>query len=248
MKIHNTLLTTIFIFTMIKLTKQQAQVTKEDGVIKKFRNGLQMAGKLLGLDAASNVAQLITEAFKKNNENEKLKEDDDPKTTGLITILLKMLSFDTTKISAVVINAIIFLAQMISVSLTSKKPALPEPAERLKKITDGSPIEWILENKSNRLKSLMETAEDNNLTDKVLEEVKNRSKDTACVQQLICRISPFVSGMQKALVDAKNSDNKNQEPDTKRTSALFRYLPEMAEFKKRGEECKHQHQECRLLD
>lgn len=68
---------------------------------------------LTGLDTASNVAQLINDAFKKNAREEKPKIE----AGGIIANLLKLLSFDTSKIGAIVLNSIIFLAQMVNIQI-----------------------------------------------------------------------------------------------------------------------------------
>lgn len=74
----------------------------------KIKSSIQMAGKLLGLDHAKGVAELVSEAFGKT----RIKHDNGK--DNVFSGFWRVLGFDAKKISAIAVNAIIFVAQLVS--------------------------------------------------------------------------------------------------------------------------------------
>lgn len=73
-------------------------------------SGIRLAGKLLGLDKASEIAELVSEAFGKTNTHSK---KGDEGQQNIFSGFLRILGFDTKKIGAIAVNAIIFVAQLV---------------------------------------------------------------------------------------------------------------------------------------
>lgn len=76
-------------------------------MIDKIKSGFKLAGKLLGWDYASEVAELVSESFGKSKKG-------DNSGDNLFSGFLRIFGFDTKKIGAITVNAIVFLAQLVS--------------------------------------------------------------------------------------------------------------------------------------
>lgn len=100
-------------FVVIIFLLVVASSAEEKTVFGKLKSGFQLAGKLLGIDHATGVAQLVTEAFGKSHK----KGDGSEGTSNIFSGFLRVLGFDAKKIGAIAINAIIFVAQLVSLTL-----------------------------------------------------------------------------------------------------------------------------------
>lgn len=97
----------IIVFSPIK--------SEEHTVFGKLKSGFQLAGRLLGIDQANGVAQLVTQAFGKNHDP---KGDAGEGPKNIFSSFLRVLGFDAKKIGAIAVNAIIFVAQLVSLLLS----------------------------------------------------------------------------------------------------------------------------------
>lgn len=99
--------TTIPLFLLLLLA-----VTHQQQILA---SGIRLAGKLLGLDESSGIAQLVSEAFGKTDTQSK--KGDDGSVPGqqnnIFSGFLRILGFDAKKIGAIAVNAIIFVAQLV---------------------------------------------------------------------------------------------------------------------------------------
>lgn len=100
---------------------------------------------------------------------------------------------------------------------------------------NGTPLEWIMDN--SEVVGLLEHAKNNSLPNKIVNYIKERSldEDTDCIQLLICKISPFVWGMQKAV-----GENNNR----KGNGILFEHLPTADDVANNGDICEKKHPYC----
>lgn len=80
-----------------------------EDVVNKIKSGIQFAGKLLGLDEVNKVAKLVADNFHKAARN---KQDD--RGNAIFSGFFRILGLNTKKISAIAVNAIIFVAQLVS--------------------------------------------------------------------------------------------------------------------------------------
>lgn len=62
-------------------------------------------------------------------------------------------------------------------------------------------------------------------------------EETGCIQQLICKSSPFIWGMQRALSFKANEQSKGR-------NALFAYFPNMEEVETYADECEKKYPYC----
>lgn len=84
----------------------------EDGILDKLTSGFKLAGKLLGLDRVTGVSQLVSDAFAANTERNSNGEN--VGETNIFSGFLRIFGFDVKKIGAIAVNAIIFVAQLVS--------------------------------------------------------------------------------------------------------------------------------------
>lgn len=111
----------------------------------------------------------------------------------------------------------------------------------IRKVKEGTPFDWMMDN--SEVKNLFEHITDKNLPEYVIQHVKERSLDeeTGCVQLLICKTSPFVWGMQKAL-------KYRGEEGAKGRSAFFSSFPSLEEIANYADECDKKYPYCFYLD
>lgn len=133
-------------------------------------------------------------------------------------------------------------------------------------------LDWIVEqSKSNPfLSQQIDTMLDKNLANRIIGMVDNGdnndalpSENTDCIKQLLCKATPFIWSMQKAIsskindsdidtnIDADelpNNDAKDSSPDDDyRLKEFFKYLPTIDEFTKHGQTCESQYDACKLF-
>lgn len=110
-------------------------------------------------------------------------------------------------------------------------------------IRPGTPLDWILENPNSKIKELITLAKDPKLPEKIIEFLKDKSQgeNTDCVQLLVCKTTPFLWGMQRALED-KETPNRSATGATR----MMKYLPSRKEFVDFGDECEDQFRDCVL--
>lgn len=79
-------------------------------VLSKIKAGFEIAGKFLGINQSTNLAQMVSQTFsgKHIKKNGNFKGD-----TTIFSGFLRLLGLDTKKLSAIAVNAIIFVAQMV---------------------------------------------------------------------------------------------------------------------------------------
>lgn len=134
---------------------------------------------------------------------------------------------------------------------------------------------WLLErSKSNEfLSKQLETMLDRDLPDRLVNLVDNGDNgdngdsppngNIDCIKQLLCKTTPFIWSMQKAIsAQMNNSDTeKSAEKDASRSNAgdatasndgytgntFFKYLPSLDEFKNHGITCEDLYKSCKLF-
>jgi hypothetical protein len=101
---------TVEMFVVVVFLLLVCASSEEQTVFGKLKSGFQLAGKILGIDHATGVAQLVTEAFGKSHP----KGDGSEGPSNIFSGFLRILGFDSKKIGAIAVNAIIFVAQLVS--------------------------------------------------------------------------------------------------------------------------------------
>lgn len=101
----------------------------------------------------------------------------------------------------------------------------------------------------------MQEVRDRSLPDKLIEMVKGMEEsagETECVKLLLCKLKPFIWSMQKAVINKidqqqeSNNDNESKKKHNRKT-ILFKYLPDLSEFKNNGIECEDKYNSCKLF-
>ena len=85
-------------------------------VVTKFREGLNMAGKFLGLNTAQGVAHLVSSSLLTTLPQWPREETDGGLQHGLFSGFFRLLGLDSTKLGAIALNVIIFIAQLVSIT------------------------------------------------------------------------------------------------------------------------------------
>lgn len=101
-----------FVFLLLFFTTVHFTYGFEE-FVGKIKSSFQYAGKLLGLDESNSVTKLVSEAFSKSSK--KMADDNNNNNNNnIFSGFLRILGLDTKKISAIAVNAIIFVAQLVS--------------------------------------------------------------------------------------------------------------------------------------
>lgn len=102
----------------------------------------------------------------------------------------------------------------------------------------------------------LQEVRDRNLPDKLIEMVKGMEEsagETECVKLLLCKLKPFIWSMQKAVINKidqqqeRNNDDNESKKKHNRKTILFKYLPDLSEFKNNGIECEDKYNSCKLF-
>ncbi|XP_067645250.1 uncharacterized protein [Eurosta solidaginis] len=221
-------------------------------------------------------------------QNESDEEPRQPSTkqefspTRFVAGVLRMIGFDASKLGALALNAIVMIAEAIgsvfmppatrasdgyppSAAYDNDDEGVPEALSRgnrethqPRKLREGTPIDWYLENPNERMSRLLNDALDSQLTERITEMIERveekQGGQAGCIKLLMCKSSPIIWGMQRAVSErvtgrSSNITNENaseeQEKEKKAKSqkklfsaeGLFAYFPTMDEFRKHGDVC-----------
>ncbi|XP_071056582.1 uncharacterized protein [Onthophagus taurus] len=227
-----------FIFTI-----NWFHINSESNLFDKLASGFKFAGKLLGIDHVADVSSLISKAFSSNKrlkngfvENDENKNHNDNIFAGF----LRIFGFDPKKIAAIGVNGIIFMAQLISSSLSTNFNKQEELRDELRSSPQEDPLIWILNNYG--VKNLLEYSKNQDLSQIIIKYIKEKSsdEDSGCIQLLICKLSPFIEKMQTYL---KNNPTQNDSGK----NILYKHLPTIDEVENVGEICEKNHPYCRII-
>lgn len=79
----------------------------------------------------------------------------------------------------------------------------------------------------------------------MVEQLNHKAGDVDCVLMLLCKLKPFVWGMQKAVDTRIKRDDVA--PDANRLGQFFKFVPSVEEFRNNGEECEESYRTCKLF-
>ncbi|XP_072387341.1 uncharacterized protein [Diabrotica undecimpunctata] len=188
-----------------------------------------MAGDFFSMDHASKVANLVSNALGSKPSPPKHTEG----TNNIFSGFLRLFGFENKQISAIAVNAIILIAQLIGTSLNP--PSKIEP----KQLKEDTPFDWMLNNSV--IANLLSDTQDQKLPDKVIDYVTERSLDeeTGCVQLLLCKMKPFIKEMQRALRERGKRKLKGY-------GILFEYFPSAEAIADNGDRCDEKYYYCTI--
>lgn len=82
-------------------------------------------------------------------------------------------------------------------------------------------------------------------------EMNYKSGDADCVLLLLCKLKPFVWGMQRAIDERIVGTTNKRADDVKETNErmniFFKFVPSIEEFKNNGVECEENYLSCKLF-
>ncbi|CAH0625418.1 unnamed protein product [Chrysodeixis includens] len=243
-----------------------------DNLMDRLSSGMKFAQNLLGSESvALKVAEFVVRAFQTGNksssnrrwpqnevhsedtshsESESYSQDKGPdydvnETQSPMTPLrqiVRLFGLQPSQISAVAVNALVFVAQMISTFLSGpRRPGKPYRSD--------DPTTWILNKNSRTLQDLIAAAKNESLPDTIDELIKEQGteEETSCIRLLVCKVTPFISRMQTTVFG--NEDSKKDERFTNElhgAAIMYRHLPSADEIKSRNDICEQQHRDCNL--
>ncbi|CAH2258985.1 uncharacterized protein LOC120631618 [Pararge aegeria] len=235
---------------------------RNDGILHHINSGMKIATEFLGSESiALKVADFVVRAFQPmpsrrqpsdSYPDESADSDEDsgenipkyninevPPTMSPLRHLVRLLGLQPKQISAVAVNALIFVAQMITSFLAGPNTNKKHRSEDL--------TTWILNKNSRRLQDLIETAKNESLPEHIEELIRNQesNEETSCIRLLVCKITPFVNKMQKAVFSEKD-ERSNEE--MRGASFMYRHLPTRAEIDSRSKICELKYKECNLYE
>ncbi|XP_053608291.1 uncharacterized protein LOC128674043 [Plodia interpunctella] len=149
--------------------------------------------------------------------------------------LVKLIGLQPNQISAVAVNALVFVAQMISTFLAGPRPSKPYRSE--------IPTAWILNKNSRSLQDLISRAKNESILQEIDEAIKQQGEETSCIRLLVCKITPFVHKMQNAVFGKENSTDLR---GLRGSDVMYRHLPTAEEIRESGDSCEQKHKECDL--
>ncbi|XP_026752453.1 uncharacterized protein LOC113512739 [Galleria mellonella] len=260
--------THVFLFFLAIQMATGSENYRSDGFLDKLSNGMKIANDLLGPESlALKVADFVVKAFQTgnrpppayrrptlNNINEDSYEDvqenkpnyyvnEAPNPVNPLRYLVKLMGLQTNQISAVAVNALVFVAQMISTFFTGPKRSHGQ-------YRSEDPTNWILNKNSGRLQELINTAKNESILYDIDELIKQQGSDeeTSCIRLLVCKITPYVHKMQNAVFgenNSSNADNGNLR-DLRGSAVMYRHLPTADEVKATSDICERRHKDCDL--
>ncbi|KAM3962010.1 uncharacterized protein ACR2FA_003904 [Aphomia sociella] len=242
---------------------------RSEGFMDKLSNGMKFANNLLGPESiALKVADFVMKTFQAGsrqpptyrrpfynvNENDHSDEDTQedklsyninevPSPVNPLKYLVKLMGLQSNQIGAVAVNALVFVAQMISSFFAGPRPAHGQ-------YRSEDPTSWIINKNSRRLQDLLTTAKNESILYDIDELIKQQGteEETSCIRLLVCKITPYVRKMQDA-VFGKNSDdniNSNNEKDLRGSAVMYRHLPTSDEVTASSDICEQRHKDCDL--
>ncbi|XP_076237904.1 uncharacterized protein LOC143181407 [Calliopsis andreniformis] len=213
---------------------------KSDGVFDKIKVGLEYATNYL--EAAKDIADLVAKSLgskqhQRGGEASDAKEKGNFGPSNIVSAFFRLIGLNSQKVTAIAVNSVIFLAQMIS-SLFELKPPKGNIARSLDDV-DGTlswnPTKLIIDSQNERIQRLVEQAQDERLSNQLVERVDDI--DSACIRLLLCKTSPVIKAAQNFL---KNKTHG-------KTHRMTSWLPSRDEFEENSDHCENTHVDCNLF-
>ncbi|XP_030022852.2 uncharacterized protein LOC115442035 [Manduca sexta] len=264
---HGAMAALVLCIIILYFQEISCRETRNEGFINKISNGMKMATDFLGSESvALKVAEFVVRAFQTTNNQPLVKRkpsfendyDESVKTSfqqesrpdaiveetpNLMTPLkhlVRLFGLQPNQISAVAVNALVFVAQMISTFLAGPK----RPVSRNRSEDHTA---WILNKNSRKLQDLLSRAKNESLSEDIEELIKQQGseEETSCIRLLVCKITPFVNRMQKAVFGRENQTNTKYKKSVG-VEIMYRHLPTEQEINNRSDICERRHKTCNL--
>ncbi|KAG4067928.1 hypothetical protein HA402_010614 [Bradysia odoriphaga] len=131
---------------------------------------------------------------------------------------------------------------------TSKEDTTESPPPSARKLSDGSPLDWLLQIKSPILTNTMNELRNSSLPERLVDMFEEKDGNTDCIKLLVCKMSPLIWGMQRACNATIEPEEQTDEVDVgnngKGLNSFYKYLPDMQEFSTHGDACESRRPTC----
>ena len=106
-------------------------------------------------------------------------------------------------------------------------------------------LDWLMDDNISQLSTIVQHAQQPSLPKTMIESLIDRTgNETACVQLLICKLSPVVWGAQSAVKQSFASRSL----DDSLFDSFYAFLPSMGDFERYSKSCESQFPACPLID
>jgi len=157
---------------------------------------------------------------------------------GLLEGVMRMLGVDSDKLGVMALNALIYLAEWVTSSLLGEKNSVDSRS-------GAAVLDWLMDDNISQLSQVVHGAQQTSQHNRMIESIIERTgNDTACVQLLICKMSPVVWGAQNAVKQSFSARSL----DGSVLDSFYEFLPSMGDFVRFSESCESQFPACPLID
>ena len=106
-------------------------------------------------------------------------------------------------------------------------------------------LDWLMEDNISQFSAIVQQAQQPSLPKTMIESLIDRTgNQTACVQLLICKMSPVVWGAQSAVKQSFTSRSLGGSL----FDSFYEFLPSMRDFERYSDSCESQFPACPLID
>ncbi|XP_041981443.1 uncharacterized protein LOC121734872 [Aricia agestis] len=247
------LLIWLLLFKMVCAKENYAS----NGILHHINTGMNIAKDFLGSESvALKVADFVVRAFQptkqhqrpshfeESTENDKKFSEENEFNVKQSSSLspwrhiVRLLGLQPNQISAVAVNALIFVAQMITTFLSG-------PRQPGKNFRAEDPFKFVLNKNSERLQQLLATAKNESLPDLInqIVEEQESQEETSCIKLLVCKLTPFIEKMQRTVF---NDDSREEYGKIRGAEILYRHLPTSDEINLSSDICENKYRDCNL--
>ncbi|XP_037071945.1 uncharacterized protein LOC119093149 [Pollicipes pollicipes] len=201
--------------------------------MEQLRSGLSEASRV-----ASIVGEDMSESFSQAEGERAGAGGQLRQRESLLDGVMRMLGVDSDKLGVMALNALIYLAEWITGSLLGEKNSVDSRS-------GAAVLDWLMDDNVAQFSEIVQRAQQPSLPKSMIESLIDRTgNDTACVQLLICKMSPVVWGAQNAVKQSFTSRSL----DGSMFDSFYEFLPSMNDFVRFSESCESQFPACPLID
>jgi len=166
-----------------------------------------------------------------------------------------MLGYDERRVSSLGADMVMYLGELAANTiLDTEDNNISTELEQYSTKADRSNVismmKMVMERSSSRGEHIKSSLLDPNLTDKMIQQLSDKTGDsTSCVQLLLCKVFPYISTAQKATGDTMNSlfGSSLQMLSRKWMESLLDHSPGQEEFENTSKDCERRYKNCHLL-
>lgn len=133
----------------------------------------------------------------------------------------------------------------------TKEDSTAPPPPSARKVSEGSPLDWLLQIKSPVLTNTLNDLRNSSLPERLVDMFDEKDGNTDCIKLLVCKMSPLIWGMQRACNATIEQEEQMDEIDGgnngRGLNSFYKYLPDMQEFSTHGDACESRYDGCTVV-